>query len=183
MMAINHRDHDHPNTPAARAACRKQTGQATITGRLDGFRDPKPQGVPMTVVPRKRGDGGVVKGMKAAGPGRTLMRKNSLIKAEYDLGDMPRMLAYGVRLAWAADLDVRAGDPFNEAERRVVIEADRGTISLVWKENRPDGIWAIWIKNYDNSKQWKIDSVQEALEIMHRDSHEAWDEFGNFLNA
>jgi hypothetical protein len=177
-MAISHKDHDHPNTPAARAACRKaMTATDYVTGAT-------PDGVvgvatpaKMTVVPRRRGDGGVVKGMKAAGPGRTLKRSNTLVKSEGDLADMPRMLAYGVRLAWAADLDVVVGEKFNEAERRILIKNEVGEVALTWRENRPEGIWAIWVRNYDSSRQFTVESVQEAMEITA--TREAWDDHGN----
>lgn len=222
-MAINHIDHGHPNTPAARAKCRKDMAAGVCTcskgprknaDREDGKILIHAPGCPqkfvavaadaveakaerklavgagvvkpaqMTVVPRRRGDGGVIKSMKADAP-KTLKRPNTLLPKGVigNLADMPKMLAYGVRLAWAADLDVRVGDRFNDEEARVVIEADRGTISLVWRDKRPDGIWAIWIKNYDNSKQWKIQSVQEALELMHADAHDAWDENANLIGG
>lgn len=179
-MAISHKDHDHPNTPAARGVCRRWMLLATTHQTQENVSgDRKP--AKLMVVPRKRGDGGVVKGMKDAAP-KNLKRTNTLIKADYDLADVPRMLAYGVRMAWAADWDVRVGDPFNDNEARIVIEGDRGTISLVWSVRRPNGLWAIWIKNYDNSKQWKVESVQEAMELMNHDSNR-WDEFGNLINA
>jgi hypothetical protein len=180
-MAISHADHDHPNTPAARAKCRRELDNTHLSYENPMRKLAEQAGVvkpaKMTVVPRKRGDGGVVKGMKA---GRTLKRENTRIKAEGDLADMPRMLAYGVRLAWAADLDVVVGDRFNEAERRVVIKADKGEISLVWRESNPEGISKIWVRNYDSSRQFVVDGVQHALEVCAYDS-EAWDEFGNLI--
>lgn len=175
-MAINHKNHDHPNTPAARAVCRKAMGSVDYVAGAT----PDPvvgNAVPakLTVVPRKRGDGGVVQGL------RNSKRPNTHLRADHDLADVPRMLAYGVRLAWAADLDVLVGDRFNDEEARIVIKADKGEISLVWRDKRPEGIWKIWVRNYDSSKQYVVESVQEALEIMAFDS-EAWDEHGNLIN-
>jgi hypothetical protein len=180
-MAVSHADHDHPNTPAARAKCRRELDSThtayenPVRKLAEGAGLVKPT---QTVVPRTRGDGGVVRGMKAAAP-RTLKRENTRIKAIGDLADMPRMMAYGVRLAWAADLVVRVGDRFRDDEARVVIEGRLANVSLVWKVANPHGISAIWIKNHDNSKQWKVDSVQHALELI--ESDDAWDAHGNLV--
>lgn len=182
-MAISHKDHDHPNTPAARAACRKAMASSIEIGAtpdtIAAAFNKKPAQV--TVVPRKRGDGGVVKGMQAAAP-KNVKRPNTLIKADHDLADVPRMLAYGVRLAWAADWDVKVGDRFNENEARIEIHGDLGIVSLVWRDKRPDGIYAIWVRNFDSSKQFKVDSVQHALELVEHDATAAWDEFGNLID-
>jgi hypothetical protein len=176
-MAISHKDHNHPNTPAARAACRKALNEGNEVATTSGTFVGKP--ATMTVVPRKRGDGGVVKGMKAAAP-KNVKRTNTHIKAEHDLADMPRILAYGVRLAWAADLDVTVGERFNEAEKRILIHADRAEIALVWRESNPNGVNAIFVRNWDSSVTFKVDSIQHALEVSAHDS-EAWDDNGNLI--
>lgn len=178
-MAISHADHNHPNTPAARAACRKRmaAGQSprdeSAERALAGVKPAK-----MTVVPRKRGDGGVVKGLKES----ATKRPNTHLRTIGDLADVPAMLAYGVRLAWAADLDVIVGDKFNDTEARIVIKADRGEIALTWRVATPNGIHAIWVRNYDSSRQFKVDSVQHALEVCAHDS-EAWDANGNLIGG
>lgn len=173
-MAISHADHDHPNTPAARAACRKAMTRGTThqtTENVAGDRKP----AKLTVVPRKRGDGGVVQGLKNA------KRPNSLIKADYDLADVPRMLAYGVRMAWALDLEVKVGDRFNDEEKRLVIQHEEAEIALVWRDKRPDGIWAVFVRNWDSSKTFKVESVQHAFEVAA--DREAWDENRNLIGA
>lgn len=183
-MAISHADHNHPNTPAARAACRKRmaAGQSprdeSAERALAGIVKP----AQLTVVPRTRGDGGVVKGLKATAPKtstKALKRTNTHIRADHDLADVPRMLAYGVRLAWAADWDVLVGDRFNVEEARIVIKGDLADISLVWKDSNPEGLNAIWIRHQDSSKQFKVESVQHAIELAQ--THEVWDEFGNLI--
>lgn len=195
-MAISHKDHDHPNTPAARATCRKATAkieEGTTARHSDVLRDVlKPAQV--TVVPRTRGDGGVVKGMVAAKPtsiandiqfqhGRKdVKRPNSLIKNVSDLADMPKMLAYAVRLGWDQDWDVKVGDRFREDEKRIEVHGDKGIVSLVWRDKRPDGIWKIWVRNFDSSKQYTVESAQEAIEIMRFDS-DRWDQYGNLKTA
>src|ERR1044072_2622114 len=124
---ISHKNCNHAETSAANAQCRSDREFATRT-----VRPPE-----VAVVPRRRGDGGVVQGLKNS------KRPNTLLRADHDLADGPRMLAYGCRLAWAADLDVLVGDRFNDEEARIVIKADKGEISLVWRDKRPDGIWKI----------------------------------------
>lgn len=176
-MAISHKDHQHPNTPAARAACRKAMGpQSVEPGAVRKLAEQagivKP--AKLTVVPRRKGDGGVVKGMK------NVKRTNTHLKAEHDLADVPKILAYGIRLAWAADLDVTVGERFNDAEKRVLIHADRAEIALVWRESNPNGVHAIFVRNWDSSVTFKVDSIQHALEVSAHDS-EAWDGNGNLI--
>lgn len=193
-MAISHADHNHPNTPAARAACRKRIGngqspldasaeRALGTVKVSAERAlaesaglvKAPQ---MTVVPRKRGDGGVVKGMKAAAPKNT-KRANSLIKNESDMGDVPHALAHGIREAWARDLDVRVGDRFRDDEARIVIQNEVGEIALVWKVTNPHGVHAIFVRNFDSSRTFKVNSVRQAFEVT--ETWDAWDVHGNLV--
>jgi hypothetical protein len=184
-MPISHADHDHPNSPAARAACRKRlaAGQSPMNASAERALAEAAgvvKAAQITVVPRKRGDGGVVQGMKAAAP-KNVKRTNTLIKEEYDLADVPRMLAYGVRMAWSLDLDVRVGDRFTEDEKRLVIQHEVAEIALVWRDKRPDGIWAIFVRNWDSSRTFKVDSVQYAFEVA--GSWDAWDEHRNLIQA
>lgn len=258
-MAISHADHNHPNTPAARAACRKRigNGQSPLDASAEralgtvkvsaeralaesaglvkpvrvaespamvqylrhwalgepvtktpstgvvrsAFRkgyvvdNPNGSGEPMvtdlgksvaglvkpakvTVVPRKRGDGGVVKGMKAAAPKNT-KRANSLIKNESDMADVPHALAHGIREAWARDLDVRVGDRFRDDEARIVIQNEVGEIALVWKVTNPHGVHAIFVRNFDSSRTFKVNSVRQAFEVT--ETWDAWDVHGNLV--
>lgn len=169
-MAISHADHDHPNTPAARAKCRRANDVGGTTHL--SYENPA-KSATLTVVPRKRGDGGVVQGLKNA------KRPNTLIKADYDLADVPRILAYGVRTAWALDLDVKVGDRFNDEEKRLTIQHELAEIALVWRDKRPDGIWAVFVRNWDSSKTFKVESIQHAFEVAA--DRVAWDENGNLI--
>lgn len=183
-MAISHADHDHPNTPAARAACRKRmnNGQSPRNESAEralaeavGIINKPAQ---MTVVPRTKRDGGVVKGMKAAAPKNT-KKTGTLIKDIGDLPDVPRMLAYGVKMAWAVDWEARVGDPFNDNEARVVIQGESAEIALVWRPSLPDGVWGVFVRNWDSSITYRVDSVQEAFTLAA--DREGWDENGNKL--
>lgn len=126
----------------------------------------------MTVVPRKRGDGGVVKGMKATKPkvsDRRLKVSGSKIKSLGDLADVPHALAVFVRRAWTEDLDVVAGYPFNESERRIVVLAEVGEISMVWDGSDRT---ACFVRSYDSSITRRVDNGAEAFRIA-RDA-DAW---------
>lgn len=175
-MAISHKDHNHPNTPAARAKCRKELGQAIQIADTTGNKLAQEILNParMTVVPRRRGDRGVVQGLKDA------KRPNTLIKDISDLADVPHILAYGIRMAWALDLDVRVGTPFNDAEKRVVVQADKAEIAFVWRVANPNGMHAVFVRNWDSSKTFKVASVQQAFEVSAHDA-ECWDEYGNLV--
>jgi hypothetical protein len=166
-MAISHADHDHPNTPAARAACRKrmnagQSPRDEATERaLAGIVKP----VKMTVVPRRRGDGGVVKGMIAAKPTAT-KKPGTRVKNIGDLPDVPRMLAYCAKLAWAEGWEVRIGEPFNDNEAHLVITGPVAEITAIWRVNLPNGIWALHMRKLDSSKgSGKASSALEAIEM------------------
>ena len=178
-MAISHKDHNHPNTPAARAKCRKameKTGAPVKVSAervlAEGAGLVKP--AKMTVVPRRRGDRGVVQGLKDA------KRPNTLIKDISDLADVPHILAYGIRMAWALDLDVKVGTPFNDAEKRVVVQADKAEIAFVWRVANPNGMHAVFVRNWDSSKTFKVASVQQAFEVSAHDA-DCWDAYGNLV--
>jgi hypothetical protein len=183
-MAINHADHDHPNTPAARAKCRKRMGNgqaplnASAERTLAEAAGIVKKATQMTVVPRKRGDGGVVRGMKAAGPGN-LKKPGTHLRTIGDLPDVPRMLAYGARLGWAADWDVIVGEPFNDTEARITIKGDQADIAMVWRPSMPDGVWGVFIRNWNSSKTYRVSSVQEAFDAAA--TQDAWDHHGNYV--
>lgn len=180
-MAISHADHDHPNTPAARAACRKAMAkdgaplviQSMATGKV--VEVPKPAKV--TVVPRRRGDGGVVKGLKMTEPKAAVQRlkvSGTLIKSLGDLADVPHVLAVAVRRAWTEDYTVQAAHPFNHDERRIVISAPQAEIALAWDS---DERTAVFVRNYHSSITNRVDSVDEAFRVAATVT--AWDGHGN----
>lgn len=167
-MAISHADHDHPNTPAGRAACRKAAATVNAALVLGNPSNP-PQ---ITVVPRKRGDGGVVKGMKAARPPVDLKRPGTHLRTIGDLPDVPRMLAHGARMAWEKGWEVTIGEKFNDLEARIIIKGDLGEIAMVWKPSLPNGVWGIFFRPDGSSVTHRIDSVQRAFLIAAEDDDE-----------
>ena len=171
-MAINHKDHDHPNTPAARAACRKAMAAGeTPMSATDGV-TPAEDAATWHVVPRR-----TKRAPKA--PSGNLKRPGTRLRTIGDLPDVPRMLAYGARLAWAAGYEVKIGEQFNDTEARIVIAGDKAEIALVWKPSLPDGVWGIFVRNWNSSRTFKVTNVQEAFEVAATDG--AWDLHGNLV--
>jgi len=108
------------------------------------------------------------KGLREAAEAvKTRKKVNTKIKVIGDLADMPRMLAYAVRLAWAHDeLEVVTGHPFNDTEANVIIKGPAAHITLMWKVARPDGISAMRIRPVDSSLcVGDATSAQQAVDI------------------
>jgi hypothetical protein len=119
----------------------------------------------MTVVPRRRGDGGVVKGMQATEPKvstRRLKVSGTLIKNEGHLADVPATFAAAIRAAWKLDWDVQVGDQFNETERRIVISGEVGIVSLVWEDG---GRLGVFVRSFDSSITRRVTGWEYALEL------------------
>lgn len=172
-MAISHADHNHPNTPAARAKCRARlaAGKSPLDGPTERALNPVTKSANWNVVP---------KGKKPVAL-KTTKRSNTLIKTVADMADVPHPLAHGIREAWSRDLDVRVGDRFRHDEARVVIQAELGEISLVWKDSNVHGVHAIFVRNWNSSKTFRVQSVAEAFAVM--EDRDMWDEFGNLRTA
>lgn len=154
-MAISHADHDHPNTPAARAACRKAMNRGTTHETVENVTgDRKP--AKMTVVPRRKGDGGVVKGMKAAGLERFL-------KVPSDIPvDCPQPLHFAITRAWENGWDVIEGYKLNDMENRILIAGTVAQVSIVWNAA---GFFGVFTRRLDSSITRRADSVQAAMAI------------------
>lgn len=157
-MAISHDGHDHPATPAGRAACRK----AMAAGNA-----PAATGKPakMTVVPRTKGDGGVVKGLKASASTRNLKKPGTRLKDIGDLPDVPRMLAHGARLAWAEGWEVKVGEQFNDLEARIVCAGPTAELALVWKPSLPHGVWGVFVRPWDSSITHRVNDIQSGVDM------------------
>lgn len=196
-MAISHADHDHPNTPAARAACRKAMGPTLVTDpnlptqvaadRMWAEITKKPvarivSDADRTLLNRDLVDGvhpgrarklnvaksPGTKGLREAAEAvKTRKKANTKIRGIGDLADMPQMLAYAVRLAWAHDdLEVVAGAPFNDTEANVIIKGKAAHVTLMWKVANPNGISAMRIRPVDSSVcAGDATSAQQAVDI------------------
>lgn len=170
-MAISHKDHDHPNTPAARAACRKSVTVTTKPSAerilAEGAGLVKP--AKLSVVPRKRRDGGVVSGLQATAPktgSGNLKRAGTPLRTIADLPDVPQMLAYAARLAWAEGWDVFTGYKFNDEEATIRIVGLKVEITCIWRVTQPHGIWALHLRRLNESKGCgAASSAVEAIEM------------------
>ncbi len=132
-MAISHADHNHPATPAARAACRKAMATGTslvvcthgpscpIHTTCDGGCPPVGQVVIkgtvrlVGVAPRKT--------RAARTNGAPVAARRRFIRDESDMADIPHVFSAAIRHAWHQDgWSVQYGDPYNNTEKRIVID-------------------------------------------------------------
>ena len=172
-MAISHTDHDHPNTPAARAACRKAMGATGAPGKTSAERAlAEAAGIvkksaKLTVVPRTRGDGGVVKGLKASkSPAGKFIRMQADIPA-----DCPMPLHYAITAAWEKGWDVIEGYKLKVDENRILISGDIAQVSVVWN---PVGGCAVFVRKMNSSVTHRADSAQAAIGIAAGDDEWPW---------
>lgn len=181
-MPISHADHGHPNTPAARAACRKamaKTGTPVEAAVLIG----KSQGGPkIVVVPRRRGDGGVVKGMIAAQPvikGTKVKAYETLIRTAGDLpADIPANLVRTIEAAWAADLPVIRGARLNDTETRILIGGSVAQVSLVFNAGGDSGVF---VRSLTSSITRRVDSGPMALALASGEDEWPWVSAGKLV--
>lgn len=146
-MGISHADHDHPATPAARAACRRAMG-----GNVPEKGSEKP------AAGRKRRAG-------TSGHPRGLKRSGTTLRAIHDLADVPHVFGNVIRLAWDREYQVTVGEQFTEGDRRVVIHASHGEVSLVWRESNPTGVNGVFFRPYNSSLTQKVSTVNGALRL------------------
>jgi hypothetical protein len=182
-MAISHAEHNHPNTPAARAACRKRMAndQSPLDSSAERALNPVRKLAEEAGLVKKPATWNVVPKGKKPVALKNAKRTNSLIKDRSDLADVPHALVHGIEEAWARDLDVKVGDKFRDDEARITIQAELCEIALVWKVTNPHGVHAIFVRNWDSSKTFKVNSVAEAFTVS--DDRDLWDEHGNLLTA
>lgn len=157
-MPISHADHDHPNTTAARTACRKaMAATGAPVGAVRKLAEQAGLVTParMTVVPRTRGDGGVVKGMKAAA-GRLLKTPANLPAT------LPAELRNAVSIAWREGCGVVEGYRLNDAEQRILIGGTVAQVALIWAE---DGRCAISVRSITSSISHRVNSAQRAMDL------------------
>jgi hypothetical protein len=129
-MAISHADHDHPATPAARAACRKaMAGGGVVASRIVRSRVPAGPVRLVGVEPRKTRRTPVVNG------GAPVAERRRFIRSEGDLADVPHVFSSAIRHAWCQDgWTVQYGNPYNNTEKRIVIGNGHGDeLVLIYK--------------------------------------------------
>lgn len=119
----------------------------------------------MTVVPRKRGDGGVVKGMKAAGP------EKRIETSAHIPSDLPKDHVLTIARAWERGWTVVEGYQLNDAERRILIGGDLAQVSLVWNAEGRSGVF---VRSTTSSISHRVDSGPAALALASGDQDWEW---------
>jgi hypothetical protein len=135
-MAISHAGHDHPATPAGRAACRKM--MANMEGAASG-------GTIVTTGTKARPAVGTVR-LVGVEPRRTrraskvnggtpVAERRRFIRDESDMADIPHVFSAAIRHAWHQDgWSIRYGNPYNNTEKRIIIDNGHGDeLELIYK--------------------------------------------------
>lgn len=154
-MAIDHSSHDHPATPAARAACRRTLGAGTPAIRT----------VPMTDATTGliRDGAGRLMAVEPRGRARrapvTADAKPRAIRGIGDMPDVPHVFGEIIHRAWTMGWDVTTATPYNADERRVEITSTAGTAQLVWRANQPHGVTAVWFRPCNTSVASRVDGA------------------------
>lgn len=149
-MAIDHSTHDHPATPAGRAACRKTIGIATEHSIEDPFTGQATVTVLLGVEPRRRKStkggipAGFVRGQSKLDPVQRAARRFT-IKDEGDLAaEVPHMFTTAIRHAWEKGWTVKSGHPYNNTEKRIVITSVHGELALVYRAGQSGVNGVFW---------------------------------------
>jgi hypothetical protein len=183
MMTISHTGHDHPATPAARAACRKQmaNGDTPLTGNpipstIDGVVGKALRPAKLTVVPRRRGDGGVVKGMQTGDlgvvKGTKVKAYEKAIRTTGDLpADIPANLVRTIKRAWERGWAVVEGMPLNDNETRILIGGDIAQVSLVFNAAGGSGVF---VRSLTSSITHRVDYGSQALALASGEDEWPW---------
>lgn len=182
-MAISHADHNHPNTPSARAACRKRMANGQSPRDESAERALAGITIPAAPMALNLSTGEITtRNIKRTTPktsNRNVKRTATHLRKEHDLADVPRMLAHGCRMAWDKGWDVAVGERFNETEARIEIHAPLAIISLVWKDSNPEGLTALWIRNRETSVAYRLTAIQEGIDA--GDNADAWGAHGAYV--
>lgn len=129
-MAIDHSSHDHPATPAARAACRKAMSAT----------QPAADGAPAASTPARRTKRPTASSAASARPSRRTVR---VLREEGDLAGVPAALAPCIRVAWHLNLSARFGpSDHNEGMSELIVGGPKAVVTLVWTpggDRTPEG--------------------------------------------
>jgi len=156
-MAINHADHDHPATPAARAACRKAMGtDQTMVERNTAILEANRRGELKT-------NNTVLKGVAPRGR-KSREAKPFTIKHEGDLAaEVPHLFSGAIRYAWDKGWTVRSAHPYNDTEKRIEITSEHGTLALVYKSANPNAVWGVFFRPINTSITSRIEAAEVGI--------------------
>jgi hypothetical protein len=165
-MTINHNGHDHPATPAGRAACRKaMAGGATpapATGKMKITVAPKGGRKPVKVKGVQGPDGDM-----AAESWR--VRGTGIPEGSKLLG-VPAYIAEAIQHAWAQDWYVRVGQQWDSKRKTVVIvkddrndDAPTRELGVAWIGT---GIHGVMFRPAEGEEAVLVPSLNEGLRLM-----------------
>jgi hypothetical protein len=129
----------------------------------------KSQGGPkIVVVPRRRGDGGVVKGMKAA--------REVQIRTSADLpSDIPSGHVLTIARAWEKGWSVIQGERLKDDESRILIGGNGVQVSLVWNAEGRSGVF---VRSSSSSITHRADSGPQAIALAAGEEEWPWTNAG-----
>jgi hypothetical protein len=127
----------------------------------------------VTVVPRKRGDGGVIRGMKDAAPKRVIKTPaGGMIRTPADIpADCPQALHYAITAAWDKGWEVVEGYKLKEDENRILIGGKIAQVSVVWTAA---GRTSIFVRRLNSSITHRADSAQVAIWLASGEDEWPW---------
>lgn len=141
----SHTGHDHPATPAGRAACRRAGGapEATVEAPQTSAKARSPRAASVGTPHRK-------------------------IASTGDLGGLavPHVFGAVIRWAWDHGHDVRTGDTYTDDQRTIVIKSDHGWLTLTWRGSRPNGVHAVSFRPVGTSVATQLPTINEGIRAL-----------------
>jgi hypothetical protein len=141
----SHTGHDHPATPAARAACRRSGGAPETTVEA-------PQR-PAKAVKRSGG---------------TRNHTGRAIRNTGDLGALavPHVFGSVIRWAWDHGHPVHTGNTYNDDDRTVIIVSPHGYLTLTWRGTQPNGVHAVAYRPGGTSVWTRLTTINEGIRAL-----------------
>lgn len=160
-MAVNHAGHDHPATPAGRAACRKAKGGVPITAE-DRARGKAAAKITKRLAAEKASVEPVPE-KKVKGDTEQLWRvRLTGIPEGSSLLGMPAYVAELIKLAWRQEWRTEVGNVWHaDGRRSVVVKSYRGDLVVRWTRGG-NGITSVeWRSDVDGSEE--LGSMNEGI--------------------
>jgi hypothetical protein len=163
----SHAGHDHPATPAARAACRRAGGAPVVSSRctcINGaLGQPHAADCPEATVEAPQRPAKAVKRS-----GGTRDHTGRAIRNTGDLGALavPHVFGSVIRWAWGQGMEVHTGNTYNDDQRTVVIVSTHGYLTLTWRSARPDGVHAVSYRPGGTPVWTQLPTVNEGIRAL-----------------
>lgn len=188
-MAMSHAGHNHPATPAGRAACRKGLGKVipgnppTIVAKdqAQAKRTAKAMDTTITAEDRARGKA-AAKITKQHAAARDNAVPEKKIKGDTqqswrvpltDIPDGSSLLGWpvyvseAVRLAWRNGWRTEVGRQWKtDGARSVVIKSTRGDLTIHWTHGGPGITSVVWSSAFGQHGPMELTSMNEGLRLL-----------------